>query len=243
MLIGGFQKFSLLDYPGQLAAIVFTQGCNFRCPYCHNPGLVNPKNYTRIIPTSEILAFLDSRRGKLGAVCITGGEPTLHQDLPWFVAELREMGFLIKVDTNGSNPGMISELSSKDMVDYWAMDLKAPLHLYPVVSRSDVPVDAIMHSMDILRSSGVEYEFRTTFFEALFNWDDLLLIREVLKPGDRYYLQQCRYTDTLEDLRNPTEFSMPLQDNQAVSLMEHPTCQSLIQWGGAHNIMINVRSL
>jgi len=239
MLIGGFQRFSLLDYPGQLAAIVFTQGCNFRCPYCHNPGLVDPQNYTKIIPTSEILSFLDTRRGKLGAVAITGGEPTLQPDLPWFIAELREMGFLIKVDTNGSDPAMIGALASKHLVDYWAMDIKAPLHLYPVVSKSDISADNINRSMDILRGSGAGYEFRTTFFEALFNWDDLLKIREMLKPGDRYYLQQCRYSDTLEELRDPKDTG----SEALFPLIDHPTCQSLISWGGEHNISINVRSL
>ncbi len=243
MLIGGFQKFSLLDYPGQLAAIVFTQGCNFRCPYCHNPGLVDPQNYTRIIPTSEILDFLDKRRGKLGAVSITGGEPTLQPDLPWFIAELRSMGFLIKVDTNGSFPDVIENLVSHKLVDYWAMDIKAPLHLYPIVSKSDIPVEQITRSMDLLRSSGMEFEFRTTFFEALFNWNDLEKIRELLKPGDRFFLQQCRYTDTLEDLRGSGNMSIELADSSYLHLMDHPSCRSLIQWGGDHNVNINIRSL
>jgi pyruvate formate lyase activating enzyme len=243
MLIGGFQKFSLLDYPGQLAAIVFTQGCNFRCPYCHNPGLVDPKNYTKIIPTSDVLAFLESRRGKLGAVSITGGEPTLQPDLLWFIAELREMGFKIKVDTNGSLPDVLEELASNKLVDYWAMDIKAPLHLYPVVSKSDVCVDNITRSMDILRDSGVEFEFRTTFFEVLFNWNDLAMIRELLKPGDRFFLQQCRYTDTLEDLRGSGQMRIELGETTYLHLMDHPSCRSLIQWGGEHNVKINIRSL
>ncbi|MCB5247026.1 MAG: anaerobic ribonucleoside-triphosphate reductase activating protein [Candidatus Cloacimonetes bacterium] len=236
MKIGGFQKFSLLDYPGQLAAIVFTQGCNFRCPYCHNPELVDPARFAKPLATGRVLDFLKRRRGKLGAVVITGGEPTLQPDLPRFVKQLKFMGFLVKIDTNGSRPDMLQNLAEQELVDYWAMDVKAPPDLYRLVSRSNVPVEDIRRSMDILRGSGREYEFRTTFFERLFDWRDISRIQELLQPGDSYYLQECRYEDTLEDLGSgSTDVRKHLQDN--------PACKSLLRWGDKHHVNIHIRSL
>ena len=118
MKIGGFQKFSLLDYPGQLAAIIFTQGCNFRCPYCHNPRLVDPQRYGKRISNSKIVEFLQKRLGRLDSVSITGGEPTLQKDLIPFIRMLKKMGYKIKLDTNGSHPEVIEKLVAEDLVDY-----------------------------------------------------------------------------------------------------------------------------
>ncbi len=236
MKIGGFQKFSLLDYPGQLAAIIFTQGCNFRCPYCHNPELVDPARFSTPLQTGRVLDFLRRRRGKLGAVVITGGEPTEQYDLVRFVKKLKYMGYLVKMDTNGSHPDILRGLSDQHLVDYWAMDIKAPPDLYRLISRSDVPVEDILASLEILRKSGREYEFRTTFFERLFDWRDIARIQELLKPGDRFYLQECRYDDTLENLASPAVSARKhLQDN--------PACKSLIRWGDKHHVNIHIRSL
>ncbi len=236
MKIGGFQKFSLLDYPGQLAAIVFTQGCNFRCPYCHNPELVDPARYAKPLATGRVLEFLRRRRGKLGSVVVTGGEPTLQPDLPRFILQLKTMGFLVKVDTNGSSPDMLESLCREHLVDYWAMDVKAPPDLYHLVTRSDLPVADILSSMEILRQSGKEYEFRTTFFERLFDWRDISRVQDLLKPGDRFYLQECRYDNTLEDLSGgPLDVRKHLQDS--------PACKSLLRWGDKHHVNINIRSL
>lgn len=236
MKIGGFQKFSLLDYPGQLAAIVFTQGCNFRCPYCHNPELVDPARFNKPLTTGRVLDFLRRRRGKLGAVVITGGEPTVQSDLAAFVKKLKYMGFLVKMDTNGSHPEVLQNLVEQELVDYWAMDVKAPADLYRLISRSDVPVDDILSSMDILRASGRDYEFRTTFFERLFDWRDIARVQELLKPGDRFYLQECRYEDTLENLSSAaTNVHKHLQDN--------PACKTLLRWGDKHHVNIRIRSL
>lgn len=242
MQIGGFQRFSLLDYPGQLAAIVFTQGCNFRCPYCHNPQLVNPEKYSTPIPEHEVLAFLETRRGKLGAVTITGGEPTLHRDLIDFLKAVKKMGYLIKLDTNGSNPDVLIMLSQMKLIDYWAMDIKAPLHLYPVVSKNDLDPKDILRSMDIIRNSGTHFEFRTTFFEALFNWNDLSQIKELLCPGDTFYLQQCRYTDTLEPVQPSVTANISLSDYHYLHLIDHPSCKNLQEWGETHNVQVNIRS-
>jgi len=198
MRIGGFQKFSLLDYPGQLAAIIFTQGCNFRCPYCHNPELVDPERFEKPLATGRVLDFLRRRRGKLGAVVITGGEPTVQPDLTGFVKKLKFMGFLVKMDTNGSHPDVLQSLVEQKLVDYWAMDIKPPADLYRLVSRSEVPVEDILRSMDILRGSGMEYEFRTTFFERLFDWKDIARVQELPGPAT---VSTCRNAATKAPLK------------------------------------------
>lgn len=243
MRIGGFQKFSLLDYPKQLAAIIFTQGCNFRCPYCHNPQLVLEDRYCKSIPEEEIESFLQSRLGKLTAVSITGGEPTVQDDLLPFVRKLKNMGFRIKIDTNGSLPEVISTLIQENLVDYWAMDIKAPLPLYQVLTRTEINPDKILYSMNLIRCSGVPYEFRTTLFEALFNWRDISEIRTILKTGDTFYLQQCRYTDTLEEIRKTELMEISLSDSTYIHLFDHPACRNLIDWGKKHQIEIAIRSV
>ncbi len=243
MLIGGFQKFSLLDYPGQMTAIVFTQGCNFRCPYCHNPQLVDPSRYQECIPYDYVMDFLHTRRGKLGAVSITGGEPTLQADLLDFLKEIKDLGFLVKLDTNGSRPDVVEQIVKSELVDYWAMDIKAPLHLYKILTRSEIDPDDIVSSMNFLRASGKEYEFRTTFFELLFNWKDIRDIRSLLQPGDHFYLQQCRYNDTLEEVRSTSRMEISLADNTYIHLMDHPACQNLIDWGKEQRIDIQIRTI
>ncbi len=239
MNIGGFQKFSLLDYPGQLAAIVFTQGCNFRCPYCHNPELVDPQRFTELIEEQFVLEFLSSRVGKLGAVVITGGEPTLHDDLPLFIRQIKELGFLVKLDTNGSRAAMLELLAKDDLVDYWAMDIKAPWHLYPLVSKSDVKPSTFEISMDIIRQSGKKYEFRTTFFDSLLTWEDIQAIQATLMAGDHYYLQQCRYESTLEELSSCSS----AHRGKYFHLNEDPKLQYLLQQAGQNDVSIELRTL
>jgi pyruvate formate lyase activating enzyme len=243
MKIGGFQRFSLLDYPGQLAAIIFTQGCNFRCPYCHNPELVDPERFSPAWENAKVLDFLSRRKGKLGAVVITGGEPTCQPDLVRFTRKIKKMGYLIKMDTNGSNPDVIRELADKKLVDYWAMDLKAPLDLYPVVIRADIDVQNILKSMDLLRASGMEYEFRTTFFDLLFSWEDIARIQALLRPGDRFYLQECRYDDTLEDLSAKNTGDSQKEPSPHPHLEDDPACKTLLQWGFEHRVKVHIRSL
>jgi pyruvate formate lyase activating enzyme len=243
MKIGGFQKFSLLEFPGQLAAIVFTQGCNFRCPYCHNPELVDPEKYSKQLPTQRVLDFLRHRKGKLGAVVITGGEPTFQADLVDFVRDLKELGYMIKMDTNGSYPDVVASLAEQKLVDYWAMDIKAPEALYPVVTKCNIPMQNIKQSMQILRDSGQGYEFRTTFFERLFSWNDIASIQELLRSGDKFYLQECRYTDTLEDLSNAGALSGALEASGFTHLQDNPACKTLIRWGERHQVIIRIRSL
>ncbi|MDP2172808.1 MAG: anaerobic ribonucleoside-triphosphate reductase activating protein [Candidatus Cloacimonadaceae bacterium] len=243
MKIGGFQKFSLLDYPGQLAAIVFAQGCNFRCPYCHNPQLVDPQRFGTLIREADIFDFLLTRKGKLGAICITGGEPCMQPELIDFVRKLKEMDYLVKIDTNGSFPNLIENLIKADLVDYWAMDVKAPENLYSVISGNEIDTKDIQRSMDLLRGCGKDFEFRTTLFERLFNLHDLSMIQQMLKPGDRYYLQQCRYESNLEELSPEDKFQVQLGEETYLNLLEHPACKHLMRWGDLHNVNINIRSL
>ena len=189
MVIGGFQKFSLIDYPEKISAIVFTQGCNFRCPYCHNPELVLPEKYSNPIPEEEILSFLDSRRGKLDAVVITGGEPLLQKDLFDFIKKVKDMGFLVKLDTNGSMPEVLKE-AIKLGVDYIAMDVKAPLEKYREVVRAEVNEEKIKSSIEIIMHAGIEYEFRTTVVKSLLSKEDILKIGMLINGARLYVLQK-----------------------------------------------------
>jgi len=190
MLIGGFQRFSLIDYPGKICAIVFTQGCNFRCPYCHNPELVNPKLFETPIPEKEVLSFLANRRGKLDAVEITGGEPTLQPDLRDFMSELKKFDYLVKLDTNGSNPEILSEAIERGIVDYLAMDVKAPLERYHEITDSRVDPAKIEHSIELIMSSGLDYEFRTTVVKSQLGKRDILEIGRLIRGSKRYILQK-----------------------------------------------------
>ena len=239
MKIGGFQKFSLLDYPGELAAIIFTQGCNFRCPYCHNPELVDVAKADSLYPEKQILDFLKSRKGKLTAVVIGGGEPTLQEDLEDFLDKIKAMNYLIKVDTNGSIPESIENLVNKDLVDYWAMDLKAPELLYPLVTRADIPFSSILKSMEIIRESSKSYEFRTTFFDKLLHLEDLEKIQNLLRPGDKFYLQECQYSKTLDNLSSSAEIDSP----SFLNWQNQSFLQSLIQWGNKNQVKIEIRKL
>ncbi len=238
MNIGGLQKFSLLDFPGRISAIVFTQGCNFRCPYCHNPELVDPLRYSALIPVHDVLSFLENRTGKLGAVTITGGEPTLQTGLIPFLTQVKAMGYLIKVDTNGSLPDVIEEAIKLDLVDYWAMDIKAPFELYQVVTQSLIDEQAIQTSMKHLRESGKPYEFRTTMFDKLLTWTDIERIKDVLHPGDSFSLQQCRYKKTLSDLTPKNGHT-----NLHPKFSDIPETKELVEWGKEHHIKVHLRTL
>lgn len=150
MVIGGLQKFSLIDYPHKISAIIFTIGCNFRCPFCHNPELVNPKLYPEKIPEKGVLKFLESRREKLDAVVITGGEPSLHKDLYQFISKIKSMNFLVKLDTNGTNPHILSKLIKDNLLDYLAMDIKGSLDKYEEIAGIKVNLENIKESVKII---------------------------------------------------------------------------------------------
>jgi pyruvate formate lyase activating enzyme len=237
MIIGGLQKFSLLDYPGRISAIVFVQGCNFRCRFCYNPMLVWPapasskesgagklkyaaclseslrrgrrqKVHPTVRPTpasreanpagsrwinqDDLFVFLKSRIGKLDAVVITGGEPCQQNDLPKFIKKIKEWGFLVKLDTNGSNPEMLEKLIKEKSLDYLAMDLKAPAGKYQEVTGVKADLNKIKRSVKIIMTSGLPYEFRTTLVPELIDTDDISKIGEVIKGADLWYLQNFK---------------------------------------------------
>jgi len=199
MNIGGFQKVTLIDYPGKIAATVFTVGCNFLCPYCHNSELVDgkkSKNQPRTDQT-EIFKFLATRQGLLEGVCITGGEPTLQSDLPEFIKKIKDLGFLVKLDTNGSNPQMLADLLEEKLIDFVAMDIKAPLEKYKKVVGENINLEDIQRSVDLVRSAP-DYEFRTTVLPVLHTRKDILSIGRWLQGSKKYYLQQFKPNKTLD---------------------------------------------
>ena len=196
MKIGGLQKISLIDYPKELSAIIFTMGCNFRCPYCHNPELITGN--ANIIDIGMILDFLKSRVGKLSAVSITGGEPTLHSDLPVFMEQIKSMGYKIKLDTNGTNPDMLKQIINDKIVDYVAMDVKAPLDKYSAVAGVGVDVSNIVESINIIKESDINYEYRTTIVESCLAKEDIVSIAKMIKGAKIYYLQRFIPSKTLD---------------------------------------------
>ena len=187
MILSGLQKLTLLDFPGRIATTVFTNGCNMRCPFCHNASLVVGR--ADMISEEEFFAFLESRRGRLGGVCVSGGEPTLNSDLPDFIKKIKSMGFEVKLDTNGTNPDMLDHLISEGLVDYVAMDIKSSEKRYSDVAGRCIDIDSIKRSIDILLSGKVDYEFRTTVAKPLFSTGDFTEIGKMIKGAKRYYLQ------------------------------------------------------
>jgi len=169
MRIGGFQKFSLIDYPDHISAVVFTQGCNFRCPYCHNPELVLPDRFGKTFDPQHILTYLDSRKGKIDGITITGGEPTLQQDLLVFLSKIKKRSFKIKLDTNGYKPEVIKNALEDNLLDFIAMDIKAPLESYSALAGVAVDTNAIEKSIAVILDSGIAYQFRTTFVPQLLS--------------------------------------------------------------------------
>lgn len=213
MFIGGLQKFTLLDYPGKIAAVVFTMGCNFRCPFCHNPELVNPKeiDYENGIKEDSILKFLSSRKRDLDGVCITGGEPTLQLGLTEFIKKIKKMGFLIKVDTNGSYPNVVESLIKNKLVDYVAMDIKTTPEKYKIVATEKNIIEKIERSINIVANSNSELELRTTVVPGIVNARDFDRIikwinsidKKVFSKLSRYSIQNFRSNKTLSaDFRN-----------------------------------------
>ncbi|MDK2808522.1 MAG: pyruvate formate lyase activating enzyme [Clostridiales bacterium] len=190
MKIAGLQKTSLLDYPDQICATVFTMGCNFRCPFCHNASLALPNKSSDLLGEQEIFAFLEKRKGLLDAVCVTGGEPLLQLDIEAFLSDIKKMGYLIKLDTNGSFPNQMISLVERGLVDYVAMDIKNTLEKYPVTAGgTQVDVASIQESVSYLKREQVSFEFRTTVIRELHNQEDFSVIGEWLARTKHYYLQ------------------------------------------------------
>ncbi len=200
MIIKGFQPLTLIDFPGQLASIIFTAGCNLRCPYCYNkPLAVNSPELIQL-DEEKIFSFLKTRKGLIDGVVITGGEPTLHNGLPSFIKKIKELGFLVKLDTNGTNPEMIKELIDNNLIDYIAMDIKNSLKNYEKTTIIKVPIENIKASVKIIMDSSINYEFRTTSLPKLISKEDFLEIGEWLKGAKKYCLQQFKKADSIIDL-------------------------------------------
>ena len=189
MKIAGLQKTSLIDYPDKVAAIVFTQGCPFRCGYCYNPELL-PLQSDKLFSTQVILDFLVRRKKVLDALVITGGEPTLQKDLPQFIKKVKALGYLVKLDTNGTNPEMLKQLISTKTIDYIAMDIKAPIKDYSRVVNVKVDEAKIKKSIKLIMNSGLGYEFRSTILPRLHTKEDLVQMAKLIKGAKRYYLQK-----------------------------------------------------
>jgi len=208
MKIGGIQKLSLVDYPDKTCAALFTIGCNMRCGYCHNPELVLPERYADTIPEEDILTFLSTRVGKLEGVTISGGEPTMHEDLPDFIRKVKALGFLIKLDSNGTNPAMLRLLFDEKLIDYIAMDIKGALRNYQTIVARPVDLDAITESIDLIKASGVDCEFRTTVVKSQISKDDFDDIGKLVNGAPRFALQKFRPTRTLNlQFLNETTYS------------------------------------
>ena len=188
--IKGLEKFSSRDFPGHISSTVFLGGCTFRCPYCHNADLVLRPEAIQTIPVEIFLSYLDGRRGWLEGVCITGGEPLLHEDVEDLVRVVRDRGLLVKLDTNGSFPERLEKLLREGLFDWVAMDIKAPLERYREVTRSNVEVEAIVRSADLVRGSGVRSTFRTTVVPGLIEKEDIVKIGEWLSGAESYLIQQ-----------------------------------------------------
>lgn len=189
----------MIDYPDKIACIVFTQGCNFRCPYCHNPELVKPEMFGESLNEEEFFDFLKERMGKLDAVSITGGEPTLQYDLIEFIKKIRDLGFLIKLDTNGTNPEMLKEIIDQKLVNYLAMDIKAPFSKYEEITRMPVNIEKIKQSVEMIKNSGIDYEFRTTLVKKLLSPEDIEQIGRDIAGAKQYFLQKFVSTKTVDE--------------------------------------------
>lgn len=189
MKLGGMQKLTLLDYPGRVACTVFTAGCNFRCPFCHNAALLADPQQEHSLTEKALFTFLRRRRGILDGVCVTGGEPTLHRDLPTFLAAIRALGFAVKLDTNGSHPDVLRRVIDAGLVDYVAMDLKNAPSRYAETTGCEVSLDAIAESASLLRTGTLPYEFRTTVVAELHDEAAFHGIGQAFGSDSPYYLQ------------------------------------------------------
>ena len=221
MLIGGFQPCTFSDFPGKLAAIIFTQGCNLRCGYCHNPDLVVASQPPSHQPTA-VLDLLAQRRGRLGGVVITGGEPTLHPNLPHFIAAIRDLGLAIKLDTNGSRPHALAALLADELLDYIALDVKHLPNRYETLF-GPCSAHSITSSIDLTRHCGVPHEFRTTVVAALHDGPSLMQLADHLVGGQHWFLQRVKRGRQL-DPALPLE---PPEEQVLAAVVTHATRNGL----------------
>ena len=197
MNIAGVQKVTLLDYPGKVACEIFTQGCNFECPFCQNSSLI-PITNTGEFSEEEIFEYLNLRKNILDGVVITGGEPTVQKDLKAFIKKIKDLGLLVKLDTNGGNPKVLQELIDEKLVDYVAMDIKNIFNKYNITSGKKINLDNIKKSIEILKASKIDYEFRTTIIKEMHSLDDIISICKLVGNA-KYYLQNFEDSENVID--------------------------------------------
>lgn len=200
MKIGSIKKTSLLDFPGKVSAIIGTQGCNMRCPWCHNFHLISYEfaEHSDIITEEDFFRFLDQRKHFLDGVAITGGEPTIQSDLPQLCEHIKKMGFAVKIDTNGTHPSVLNRLLNNGLVDYIAMDLKTDLDQYYQLFKETIDVHKILESIDIIMSSDKPYEFRTTCVSPFVTTDNIDHIGRLIKGATSLFLQKCNQTTNMD---------------------------------------------
>ncbi|MBZ9572858.1 anaerobic ribonucleoside-triphosphate reductase activating protein [Patescibacteria group bacterium] len=204
MKIGGLQKLTLIDFPGKISCTVFSLGCSFRCPFCYNPELVLPEKINEVQQISEkdFFRFLKERKGMLEGVCVGGGEPTAREDLPEFCQRIKKLGYEIKIDTNGFNPKMLKDLIDKKLVDYLAMDVKAPKDKYGKIvglnNWNKRMLENVEESIKILKEGKIDAEFRTTVVPTILDKEDILKIAQWLSPAKKYFLQNFRPEKTID---------------------------------------------
>lgn len=192
-IIDGFDKLTLLNYPDKVACTIFTKGCNFKCPFCHNSSLIGlDKENDKY---KEVISYLNKRKGILDGVCITGGEPLIHKCIKDLIKEIKDMGFLVKLDTNGSNPLMLKEIIDEKLIDYVAMDIKNTFDKYEMTIGCKTNLDNIKKSIDVIESSDIDYEFRTTIVKEFHTLDDIKGIVNMLDEKSKYYIQNFRNSD------------------------------------------------
>lgn len=197
MIISGMQKLTLVDYPGHTACIIFTQGCNFKCPFCHNSGLIKCTSNSNKIDEQVLFDYLDKRKGLIDGVCISGGEPLLQKDIILFIRRIKEKGFKVKLDTNGSNPDVLKKIIDNKLVDYVAMDIKNTFEKYELTSGIKVNLDSIKESIEVLKNSGIDFEFRTTISKELHTLEDIRNILEYIGVNVKFFIQNYKECDTV----------------------------------------------
>lgn len=198
MVISGFQKSTFLDYPGKISALIFTYGCNLKCEYCHNPELVVEKcNKSSLVDEKEVLKFLEKRKDFLDALVITGGEPTLQKDLIPFIQKVKDIGLLVKLDTNGTNADIVKKILDLDIVDYWAMDVKYSDEIYTQNLREGIQYSNITESIRLLIERARDYEFRTTYVKGIHTIQSADDIGRLIEGAKRYYIQNFRPGKTI----------------------------------------------
>jgi pyruvate formate lyase activating enzyme len=209
MHLAGLQKTTLVDFPGTVACTIFTQGCPFRCHFCHNPELVLPDQFGHLISNEDFIDFLMSRLGKLEGVCITGGEPLINPDIEQFISHIKALGFKVKLDTNGFYPKRLASIIKSGDIDYIAMDIKAPISKYESVAKikNQNAKSKIMESIKLIMQSGIDYEFRTTVAKPLLCASDIEKIAKMIKGAKRYVLQNYQKSKQINENMKLKPFS------------------------------------